>query len=106
VAGRSAKHAGAPAATGRTLALVAAVLWFAVLASAMTAVWARHEARERFRELQALERERDELDITWSQLRLELGTLSMHARVEQLAREKLSMRAPDADEMMTVTDRD
>jgi cell division protein FtsL len=80
--------------------------WFAVLGSAWAAVWARHAAREQFRVVRALEQERDELDIRWRQLSLELGTLSMHARVEQLARGRLAMRAPAADEMLTVVEDD
>lgn len=100
--GRTIAAPAGAAFTGGVLVL----LWCAVLASALGAVWARHEAREQFRELQALKDRRDELDIEWSQLRLELGTLAMHSRVEQLARERLSMRAPAADEMMTVIESD
>ena len=88
------------------LLVVLALGWCAVLVSAWAGAWARHEAREQFRVLQALEHERDELDIEWSQLRLELGTLAMHDRVERLARERLTMRAPAPEETLTVTEDD
>ncbi|MEM9383623.1 MAG: cell division protein FtsL [Pseudomonadota bacterium] len=81
-----------------------ALAWMAVLASAFSMVWARHEARQQFQELQALKRDRDELNIEWNQLRLELGALAAHWRVERLAREQLSMREPEAGEMRWVDD--
>lgn len=70
------------------------LLALAIVASAVAAVDARHKARQRFIELQALSRDRDELNIEWSQLQIERSTWAAHARVEQLAREKLSMRVP------------
>jgi cell division protein FtsL len=91
---------------GRVLIALFVISWCAVLCSAWAAAWARHQAREQFRELQALHRERDELDIEWTQLRLELGTLAMHDRVEAAARKQLAMRAPLPDEMVTVVVRD
>ena len=67
-----------------------------MLASAIGAVYARHEARKLFVELQALERTRDELNIDWGRLRIEQGMLATHARVERLASEKLGMHLPEA----------
>jgi cell division protein FtsL len=81
-----------------------AVAWFAVLASALGAVYARHEARKLFVELQALERTRDELNIDWNRLRIEQGMLATHARVEQLASEKLGMHLPAAADVSIVQD--
>jgi cell division protein FtsL len=85
-------------------ALVAA--WFAVLASAIGAVYARHEARKLFVELQALERTRDELNIDWGRLRIEQGMLATHARVERLASEKLRMHLPAAGEISVIQKED
>ncbi len=73
--------------------------WAAVLASACAMVWARHQARQQFQELQVLQHERDELNLEWSQLRLELGALAAHSRVERLARDRLSMREPETGDM-------
>ncbi|NGX15216.1 cell division protein FtsL [Wenzhouxiangella sp. XN24] len=73
---------------------LAILLALAIVVSAVAAVDARHKARQHFIELQALSRDRDELNIEWSQLQIERSTWAAHARVEQLAREKLSMRVP------------
>ena len=78
------------------------LVWGVLLVSAVAMVWARHDARQRFQQLQALERERDELNIEWRQLRLELGALATHSRVERLARDQLAMREPAPEDMMTL----
>jgi cell division protein FtsL len=76
------------------LLLLVAALAAAVVGSAVAAVHARHEARQLFIELQGLNRVRDELNIEWRQLQIERSTWAAHARVEQLARDKLSMGVP------------
>ena len=81
-----------------------AFAWLLVLVSALGAVYARHEARKLFVELQALERVRDELNIDWGRLRIEQGMLATHSRVEQLASEKLGMHLPAADDVSIVRD--
>jgi len=65
-----------------------------MLGTAVAVVFARHESRKLFVELQQLEKERDELNVEWGRLQLEQGAWSSHGRVEQIAREKLSMRIP------------
>lgn len=67
----------------------------AVVGSAVAAVDARHQARQLFIELQVLNMARDELNVEWRQLQIERSTWAAHARVEQLARDKLSMSVPD-----------
>jgi len=74
--------------------LLGATLAAALVGSAVAAVDARHQARQLFIELQALNRARDELNIEWRQLQIERSTWAGHARVEQLAREKLAMDIP------------
>ncbi|HRP34265.1 MAG TPA: cell division protein FtsL [Gammaproteobacteria bacterium] len=78
----------------RMLLLVMA-LAAAVVGSAVAAIDARHQARQLFIELQGLNRDRDELNVEWRQLQIERSTWAAHARVEQLARDKLSMSVPD-----------
>jgi cell division protein FtsL len=80
--------------SGGRLLLLLAALAAAVAGSAVAAVHARHEARQLFIELQGLNRTRDELNIEWRQLQIERSTWAAHARVEQLARDKLSMGVP------------
>ena len=71
-----------------------------VLASAIAAVYAKHENRKLFTELQTLNAERDRLAVEWGQLQIERSAWSTHARVEQLAREKMSMRDPEPGQIL------
>lgn len=79
-----------------------AALVVTVLASAVAAVYAKHENRKLFMELQALTEERDRLEVDWSRLQVEQSAWSTHARVEQLARGEMGMRSPAADELRVV----
>lgn len=79
--------------TGRALVLVA--LAAALLASALGRVYAVHASRTAFSQVQALHAERDEMNVEWGRLQLEQATWSTHARVEQVAAERLDMRTPD-----------
>lgn len=82
--------------------LAIALLWLAVLASSLGVVYAKHEARSRFNELQKLTQQRDELDIEWGQLQLEQSTLATHSRVEQAAHNDLHMSIPQVNELRIV----
>jgi len=82
--------------------LVVAVLWVAVLASALGVIYAKHEARSRFNELQRLTQERDDLDIAWGQLPVEQSTWATHGRVEHVARDDLHMTIPQASDLRIV----
>ena len=79
-----------------------ALLAVAVIATAITCVFARHESRKQFTRLQVLIVERDTLDVEWGQLQIEQSTWSMHSRVEQLARQKMNMRNPGPAEIRVV----
>jgi cell division protein FtsL len=85
-----------------TWRLAVAVLWVAVLGSALGVVYAKHEARSRFNELQKLTQQRDDLDIEWGQLQLEQSTWATHGRVERVAREELRMVIPQASDLRIV----
>jgi cell division protein FtsL len=86
----------------RRLPAVVAGLGLLVLASGIAAVYAKHQSRKLFVELQALTAERDRLDLDWGRLELEASTQANHARVEQLARSELGMRLPDPREIQLV----
>jgi len=86
----------------RSLRLLVAVLWVAVLASSLGVIYAKQEARNRFNELQKLTRARDDLDIEWGQLQLEQSTWATHGRVEQVARDDLRMVIPQASDLRIV----
>ena len=77
-------------------------LWLAVLMSAISVVTVRHEARTRFIELQKLVKQRDALIVEWGQLQIEQSTFATHARIDRLAREKLKLKQPLADDIVIV----
>jgi cell division protein FtsL len=62
-----------------------------VLLSAMAVIWNAHQYRQRNAEIARESKVARQLDVEWRQLRLEHRALADHARIEQLARERLSM---------------
>jgi cell division protein FtsL len=82
--------------------IAVAVLWVAVLGSSLGVIYAKHEARNRFNELQQLTKARDDLDIEWAQLQLEQSTWATHGRVERVARDELRMVIPQAGDLRVV----
>jgi cell division protein FtsL len=80
------------------LALLAA----AVLASALGVVYSKHQSRKLFMELQALQQERDALNIEWGQLQLEESTWATHARIEEQARVKSGLISPAPRDVVIV----
>jgi cell division protein FtsL len=79
-----------------------ALLVAGVLASALGTVFAKHESRKLFVQLQDLEGARDEMNIEWGQLQLEQSTWATHGRIEKLARTRLEMVTPAADAVVIV----
>jgi len=73
-----------------------------VLGSSLGVIYAKHEARSRFNELQQLTQQRDDLDIEWGQLQLEQSTWATHGRVERVARDDLRMVIPQASDLRIV----
>lgn len=69
---------------------------------AISVVDNRFKARSLYTELQQLEKERDELNSTWSRFRLEKSTLLNHAVIERRARERLNMKRPDAVDIKVI----
>lgn len=78
------------------------VLALAVISTAVACIYARHESRKQFTQLQALIVERDKLEVEWGKLQIEQSTLSNHARVERMARKKMQMRTPVPTEIRVV----
>ena len=77
-------------------------LWLAVLASAVGVVWSKQQSRNQFVELQRLEKERDQLDTEWGQLRLEQSTWVTYGHIEKVARDDLRMVIPDPNQVHLV----
>ena len=78
------------------------LMWCVLLVSAVGVVWAKQQSRNQFVELQRLEKERDQLDTEWGQLRLEQSTLITYGRIEKIAREELHMVVPPPNQVRLV----
>ena len=89
------------AATRHSFLLIFAFACICVL-SAMALVYTKHESRKLFVELESLTHERDELNIEWGQLQIEQSTWATHARIEQVATDKLSLERPAAKEIYVI----
>jgi cell division protein FtsL len=77
-------------------------LFIAILASAVATVRIQHLRRGLFAELQTLEQRRDALELDWSKLLLERSAWTSHDRIRRLARERLALELPRADELVLV----
>ncbi len=86
----------------RPLVIGGGVLAIAVISSSVGVVYAKHQSRKLFVELQDLRRERDMLDVEWGQLQLEQGALTTHGQVEQAARGRLDMVSPAPEDIVIV----
>lgn len=83
-------------------ALWAAVLALAVVASGVAVVYAKFLSRALFIELQQVRAERDQVDLEWGRLQLELATSGAMGRVMRIAGERLEMGPPVADQIVVV----
>jgi cell division protein FtsL len=70
--------------------------------SAMALVYTKHESRKLFVELEGLTQERDDLNIEWGQLQIEQSTWAQHARIEQVAKDDLSLVRPATTEIFVL----
>ncbi len=78
------------------------LLIMSVLGSAFGMVYAKHQNRKLFVQLQVLQSERDDMNTEWGKLQLEQATWGTHGRIERFAREKLRMDVPSAGEVTMV----
>jgi cell division protein FtsL len=79
--------------------LVATILFVAVMATAIGLVYSKHKTRQLFVELQQLNKEVVSLNTEWGRLQLEQSAWSDHGRIEQVARERLDMVIPEAEQV-------
>ena len=82
--------------------IVLAVLLAAVVASGIAVVYERYRHRQLFVELTRAEHERDELNIEFGRLQLEQATWAQANRIDQVARQKLGMKFPEAADIVVV----
>lgn len=81
------------------LVIILAVL---VLISSLGVVYAKHQSRKLFVELDLLKKHRDEMNVEWGQLQLEQSTLATHGRIEQAAKKRLKMVTPEYKDVLIV----
>ena len=79
---------------GRQPFLLTIIVAVDCVMSAIALIYAKHESRKLFVELEALTTERDELNIEWGQLQIEQSTWATHALIERIATEELSLVRP------------
>ena len=70
------------------------------LISALAVVSINHRARKLINEYERETQRMRDLEVEWGQLQLEQSTWATHARIEEIARQKLGMRAPRAGQIM------
>jgi cell division protein FtsL len=79
--------------------LIATILFVVVMATAIGLVYSKHKTRKLFVELQQLNKEVISLNTEWGQLQLEQSAWSDHGRIEQIARKRLGMVIPEAEQV-------
>ncbi len=78
------------------------VLVFAVIGSGLGVVYTKYLSRALFVELQEVRAARDQADMEWGRLQLELATRGALGRVMSIAEQRLQMRAPSAQNIVVV----
>ncbi len=67
------------------------LLTLALLVCALAVVQVRDRARLQFMDKESLDKDARELEVEWGRLQLELGSLTSHTRVDQMARKELGL---------------
>ena len=78
------------------------VVWFSVVCSALSVVYVSHLCRQLYNELSGLEQEANTLQVEWGRYLLEQSSWASLSRIEQLAKNRLEMRAPTTEEIVVV----
>ena len=82
--------------------IVIALLIIAIMGSAVGVVYSKHQTRKIFVNLQKIYKQIDFLEVEWGQLQLEQSAWSSHGRIEKVARKKLQMTLPKANEILYI----
>lgn len=77
-------------------------VWVAVICSALAVVYVSHLCRQLYSELSGLEQEANTLQVEWGRYLLEQSSWASLSRIEQLAKSRLHMRVPGAEEIVVV----
>jgi len=71
------------------------ILYFVILIMALAKVNSEHQYRKLFSENEHQKDIGRQLDLEYSQLQLEQSTLSMHSKIDEIAKKSLKMKEPD-----------
>lgn len=82
--------------------IIATLLFVAMLVSAIGLVYSKHESRKLFVELEQANAQIVSLNNEWGRLQLEQSAWSDHGRIERIARNRLGMKIPDANEVVFI----
>lgn len=82
--------------------LLLSLLTLLVIASAIGVVQSRQQHRDAFAQLSRLEHARDELNIEFDRLQLEIATLGDAGRIQAQAGIRLQMRSPVVADIVVV----
>lgn len=77
-------------------------LWVLVVFSALMVVWSTHQCRELLAELMTLQAAENNIQVVHGQYLLQEGALASPGRLEQVAKDRLSMRIPEPSEIRVI----
>jgi len=78
------------------------LLMLLVLSSALGMVYVKHKSRALFIELQALQQQRDDYRVEWTQLLLEQSVWDADVLIDKVARQELQMTTPAPQSIIMV----
>ncbi|MDT8409481.1 MAG: cell division protein FtsL [Wenzhouxiangellaceae bacterium] len=74
--------------------IVLLVLLFSIVGTAVALVASKHQGRQMFIAIEQTNQLRDQYQVEWSRLQIELAWLSESGRIERQASENLQMESP------------
>ncbi|MGB0450208.1 MAG: cell division protein FtsL [Porticoccaceae bacterium] len=77
-------------------------LWVLVLTSALAVAFVSHVCRQKYDQLTALEREKNQLQVAYGKYLLEQSAWGSLQRIETMAKDSLEMHGPQPQEIMMV----
>ncbi|MBP9712801.1 MAG: cell division protein FtsL [Sterolibacterium sp.] len=78
------------------------LLLMITVACAIGTVASNHRVRKLVTTIEREQTHMRDLDVEWGQLQLEQSTWAGHARIEAIARDRLHMKVPAANQLMVV----
>ncbi len=78
------------------------VVWLVVILSALSVVYVSHLCRQLYNDLSQLEQEANAFQVEWGRYLLEQSSWASLSRIEQLAKTRLEMRVPRAEEIIVI----